>query len=102
MQNHIKNLTIGATGSTGMNETRYEALRVKIITTHSNGTNPVFPGCQDIKQPIMDGVEQIRTPQHQLSTHKHQNDKTTQSAINCIIALCELHAKHLQPPKHDK
>ena len=50
----------------------------------------------------MNGLDQGRTPQHQLSTHKHQNDKTTQSAINCIIALCELHAKHLQPPKHDK
>ena len=45
-------------GSTGINETRYEALRVKIITTHSNVLTLVCPGCQDIKQTIMDGVEQ--------------------------------------------
>ena len=74
-------------GSTGNNETRNEVLRVKYITTHSNGITLVFPGCQDIKQTNMDGVVQRTTPHHHLCTHKHQNTKTTQSAINSIIAF---------------
>lgn len=60
-------------GSTGNNETRNGVLRIKSITTHSNGITLVFPGFHITKQTSMDGVVQGISPHHQLCNHEHQN-----------------------------
>ena len=99
MQKHIKNIENGATDQPETTKQDMESYGSNPPQAHSNGTLLVFPGCHMIKQTNIGGVVQRNSPHHQLCTHKLQNNKTKQSVLNSIIAVCEQHAKYLQPPK---
>ena len=89
-------------GSTGNYETRYGVLRNNSTTStlqwHTSGI-PRLTHDQTNKY-RWGGANKLTT--HQQCTHKLQNNKTTQSVLNSIIAVCEQHAKYQQPPKCSK